>query len=87
MSSGFRTKKRKDGSTYIHPLELSKGLPHGKPALRKNIHGLKVENKEKFLVEEPKSESKPKEPLPPPSVSAVSNVPQKPVKEKTTDGT
>jgi len=81
MSSGFCTKKRKDGSTYIHPLELSKGLPHGKPALRKNIHGLKVENKERLLIEAPKSEPKPKEPLPPPSVSAVSNVPQKPVQK------
>jgi hypothetical protein len=86
MSSGFRTKKRKDGSTYIHPLELSKGLPHGKPALRKNIHGLKVENKEKLSIEPPKETKLTSEITPPSSSSVVQNV-QKPVKEKTTDGT
>lgn len=70
----------------MYPLDIQgRPVPRGKPALKKNIRTLKVENKEKLSIEAPK-EPKSTSEVTPPSSSVVQNV-QKPIKEKTIDGT
>jgi hypothetical protein len=79
LSSTFRTKRRRDGSEYVHPIEGTKGLPKGKEALKKNATEIRVKNEHEVKT---KISSKKSEQSASPSIAPTPPSVVKPSKEK-----